>query len=54
MKKLILLLPLIIIMGCTAEEMAIMRKVDKEYKERGRECLYDGKGNIISCDYIIK
>ena len=31
----------------------IVREVDREYKERGRECTYNHKGELIgSCDFI--
>ena len=54
MKKIILLsILIIIVISCTAEDRAIMRKVDKEWEERGVECLYNHKGELIgSCNYI--
>ena len=52
MKKIILLSILIMtIIGCTEADRQMRREVDREYKERGRKCLYTSKGSIISCRY---
>jgi len=52
MKKIMLLIILIMtIIGCTEADRQMMREVDREYKERGRKCLYTSKGSIISCRY---
>ena len=50
MKKIMLLIILIItIISCTEADRELWREVDRENRERGVKCLYDGKGNIISC-----
>ena len=53
MKKIILLSILIMpIIGCTEADRELWREVDREYKERGRECTYNHKGELLYCDYI--
>ena len=54
MKKIILLSILImIIISCTEADRQIMREADRERRERGRECTYNYKGELIgSCSYI--
>nr|WP_314114941.1 hypothetical protein [uncultured Leptotrichia sp.] len=49
---LIVLLSLAVI-SCTEADRELWREVDREYKERGRECTYNHKGELIgSCDFI--
>ena len=54
MKRIIMLIILIItIISCTEADRQIMREADRERRERGRECTYNYKGELIgSCDYI--
>ena len=53
MKKIIILTILMIIIGCTEEDKMVWNKVQRERRERGRECTYNYKGELIgSCDYI--
>ena len=54
MKKIILLSILIItIISCTEADRELWREVDREWKERGVECTYNHKGELVgSCDYI--
>ena len=54
MKKIMLLSILIItIIGCTEADRELWREVEQERRERGRECTYNYKGELIgSCSYI--
>ena len=53
MKKIILLSILIMtIISCTEEDKMVWNKVQRERRERGRECTYNYKGEVQYCDYI--
>ena len=54
MKKIILLSILIMtIVSCTEADRELWREVEQERRERGRECTYNYKGELIgSCSYI--
>lgn len=53
MKKIILLIiSIIMIASCTAEDINLIREARREREERGRECRYNYKGEVQSCDFI--
>ena len=54
MKKIIILAILVMttIFNCTERDLMIMREADREMNERGRECRYNGRGEVQHCGYI--
>jgi len=53
MKKIILLIiSIIMIASCTAEDINLIREARREREERGRKCRYNYKGEVQSCDFI--
>ena len=51
MKKIIIIMSVLaMIISCSAEDIQMWQKVDRERRERGQKCVYDPGGNII-CGY---
>ena len=42
---------LVMIIGCTAEDIQMWQKVDRERRERGQKCVYNQYGNI-ECGFL--
>ena len=52
MKKIIMLIILIMtIISCTAEDKMAWENVKRKEQERGVRCTYNHKGEVISCNY---
>jgi len=53
MKRIVMMIVLIlVIISCTAEDRMLWNDVQRERRERGVECRYNKRGGVENCRYI--
>ena len=52
MKRIIMIIVLmLLIISCTAEDRMLWNDVQRERRERGRICTYNSRGGLQYCEY---
>ena len=52
MKRIVMMIVLIlVIISCTAEDRMLWNDVQRERRERGRICTYNSRGGLQYCEY---